>query len=190
VTTGNTAEKNKQPEISGSGNRAVEPDFLVIGRIVKPHGIYGEVSVKVLTEFPERFDAMETVYLGDETSAQLVAVTGTRWHRERVLVKFAQYDSRDAAETLRGKYLKIPRTEAAPLEPGAFYHYQLEGLTVVTDAGETLGQIAYILETGANDVDVVQTSAGELLIPVTDEVVRDINPEAGVVTVHLLPGLR
>lgn len=190
MTTGDAIAQNKPPETSGSDNRAAEPDFLVIGRIVKPHGIHGEVSVKVLTEFPERFDAMETVYLGDETSARLVDVTGTRWHRERVLMKFAQYTSRDAVETLRGKYLKIPRTDAVPLEPGAFYHYQLEGLTVVTDEGETLGKIAYILETGANDVYVVKTSAGELLIPVTDEVVHDINLDAGVVTVHLLPGLR
>lgn len=177
-------------QASPSDNYATEPDFLVIGQIVKPHGIQGEVSVKVLTDFPERFDEMTDVYLGDDVSAELVAVASTRWHRERVLIQFAGYSDRTSAEVLRGKYLKIPREHAAELEPGTFYHYQLEGLTVITDIGETLGKLAYVLETGANDVYVINTPGGECLIPATKEVVQEVNLTSGTITVHLLPGLQ
>lgn len=175
---------------TGSEKHAAEPDFLVIGRIVKPHGIHGEVSVKVITEFPERFDAMESVYLGDARSARLVTVESVRWHKEHVLIRFEAYADRNAAEKLRGLYLKIPREDAATLDADVFYHYQLEGLAVVTDTGEPLGKLSYVLETGANDVYVVATADGELLLPATREVIREVNLADGIITVHLIPGLR
>ncbi len=169
---------------------AAAPDFLVIGRIVKPHGVRGEVSVKVITEFPERFDEMESVYLGDARSARLVAVESVRWHKEHVLIRFESCTDRNAAEKLRGQYLQIPREDATELDADVFYHYQLEGLAVVTDTGEPLGSLSYVLETGANDVYVVATDDGELLLPATHEVIRDIDLAQGTVTVHLIPGLR
>ncbi len=179
-----------EPNRSGSEKHTNEPDFLVIGQIVKPHGIRGEVSVKILTEFPERFDEMDAVYLGDAHSARLVGVESVRWHKEHVLIRFDSFADRTAAEKLRGQYLKVPRDSAVKLDDGVFYHYQLEGLAVVTDTGEPLGKLSYVLETGANDVYVIATPDGELLLPATHEVIRDINLAEKIVTVHLIPGLR
>ncbi len=180
--------KKVQPK-SGSARLTPEPDFLVIGKIIKPHGIKGEVSVKVLTDFSERFDTLEHIALGDDNSQTEYTVKTTRWHKERVLMTFAGISDRNAAETLRGLYLKIPVEEAMPLEPGVYYHYQLINLNVVTDTGEYLGRIAEIIETGANDVYVVQGETGEILLPVIEEVILSIDLKAEQVTVHLLEGL-
>jgi len=183
--TPNTRQTNINPE-----KQPAAPEFLVIGQIVKPHGVLGEVSVKVLTEFPERFDAMEAVYLGDATSVRLTNVQSVRWHGNYVLIRFETFADRTAAEKLRGLYLKIRREDAVALDPDTFYHYQLEGLAVISDTGESLGQLSYVLETGANDVYVIQYDDGELLLPATHEVIRDVNLATGIITVHLIPGLR
>jgi len=174
---------------SGSDRFQAEPDFLVIGQIIKPHGVRGEVFVKVLTDFTERFEAMETVRVGDDTVTDQYAVEATRWHKNGVLLTFNGITDRSAAEKLRGLYLKIPASEAMPLGPDTYYHYQLVGLAVITDAGEALGHIAEILETGANDVYVVQGARGEILLPATKEVVLSVNLQAKQMIVHLLDGL-
>ncbi len=182
-------QKTHSQTKSGSAVKRAEPDFLVIGKIIKPHGIKGEVSVKVLTDFSERFDNLEYTFLGDDDSQTEYAVEAARWHKERVLMTFAGISDRNAAETLRGLYLKIPIAEAMPLEPGVYYHYQLINLNVVTDTGEHLGRITEIIETGANDVYVVQGEKGEILLPVIEEVILSIDLEAEQVTAHLLEGL-
>lgn len=181
--------RTNEASTAGSDQTRSEPDFLVVGQIIKPHGIQGEVSVKVLTDFAERFDTMETIYLGDEHSAREYVVESTRWHKTQVLVAFEAIPDRTAAETLRGLYLKIPTHQAMPLEPDTYYHYQLEGLAVVTDTGQELGRINEILETGANDVYVVQGDQGEILIPASQEVVLSVDLDAGQITVHLIDGL-
>lgn len=163
---------------------------MAIGRIVKPHGIRGEVSVQILTEFPDRFTNMESVQVGDMRQGEQFQVETIRWHRDNVLVKFAHIPDRTAAEQLRGLYLQIPVSEARPLEPGSYYQYQLEGLQVVTDDGEVLGRVSRILETGANDVFLVEGEGGELLLPSIPEVILDIDLDQGQMRVHLLEGLR
>lgn len=167
---------------------ADEPRFLIIGQIVRPHGVRGDVRVDVYTEQPERFNWLETVYLG-EKDPQPVAVEGVRFHKKQVLLKLAGYDDRNAAETLRSVWLQVPEAEALPLEEGEYFFYQLLGLEVVTDAGELLGELTDVLETKANAVFIVQGPRGELLLPDTDEVVLDIDFDRRRMTVHLLPGL-
>jgi 16S rRNA processing protein RimM len=174
---------------SGSDVSQSGPDFLIIGQIIKPHGVKGEVVVKVLTDFPDRFEKMKTVYLGNATSQQLYQVKSTRWHQNMVLVSFVSVPERNAAEELRDLYLKIPAAEARTLEPDAYYHHQLVGLTVITDAGETLGRLTEILETGANDVYVVASERGEILLPATREVVQTVDLAAGQMIIHPLEGL-
>ncbi len=172
----------------GSAENSVEPRFLVIGRITKPHGVHGDVRVMPHTDLPERFTWLETVYVG-ETELRPVAVEGVRFHGEVILLKLAGYDGREAAGVLRGEWLLVPESEAIPLEEGEYYLYQLEGLAVFTDDGEHLGELTQVIETGANNVFVVKGQKGEALLPDTDEVVQEIDFENGRMTVHLLPGL-
>jgi 16S rRNA processing protein RimM len=166
---------------------------LVVGRIVRAHGVRGEMRVEVLTELPERLTWLERVYLSrdpDDENPQPAAITGVRFHKGQALLTFDGTGSREEADALRSTYLLVPVGEAIPLEEDEYYLYQLEGLEVVTDEGERLGVIKEVLETGANQVFVVAGPAGELLLPNTQEVVQEIDVEAGRMTVHLLAGLR
>ena len=98
-------------------------------------------------------------------------------------------DDRDRAEELRGRYLRVPGSALAALDEGEYYLFQLMGLAVVTEEGRDLGPVKDILETGANDVYIVDTPTGELLLPAIPDVIKDVDLSAGRITVHLLPGL-
>lgn len=163
--------------------------FLVIGQVSKPHGVRGEVRVQPHTDLPERFTWLETVYVGED-DPQPVAVESVRFHQGVVLLKLAGYDDREAVQTLRGEWLLVPEAEGIPLEEGEYYLYQLEGLRVYSETGEYLGKLITVLETGANNVFVVEGESGEILLPDTKEVIQAIDFENGCMTVHLLPGLR
>jgi 16S rRNA processing protein RimM len=183
-----SASNNKKLN-QGSADHSAEPSFLVIGQIQKPHGVRGEVRVVTHTDYPERFNRLETVYVGED-DPQPMEVESARFHGDLVLLKLAGYDSREEAAELRGEWLLVPESEAVPLEEGEYYLYQLEGLQVFTDDGEELGELMEVIETGANNVFVVRGDTGDLLLPDTDEVVVEIDFENGRMTVHLLPGLR
>lgn len=163
-------------------------DYLIIGQIVGVHGVRGEVRVSIETDDPERFAILRRVYLGDER--RRFRVQGTRLHKGQALVKLVGVNDRDAADTLRGQWVYVAMEDALPLAEGEYYQHQIMGLLVVTDAGEELGRVAEILETGANDVYVVRGRVGELLLPAVDEVVLSVDLEAGRMTVHVPEGLR
>lgn len=173
----------------GSDISASEPRFLAIGQITKPHGVHGEVSVAILTDFPERFATLETVLVGDENDVVEYGIKSVRSHTERILIRFTEISDRTAAEALRGLYLQIPIEAAMPLPTGSYYDHQLIGLSVITDEGQSLGTLTEILETGIHDVYVITGNAGETLLPATDEVIMSIDLETQQMTVHLIPGL-
>jgi 16S rRNA processing protein RimM len=163
-------------------------EYLVVGEILKPWGYRGEVKVKLFTDFPSRFIQHRTVYLGD--AARAMHVQAARLHSGFALVKFAGLDTPEAAARLRGEVVRVPLTDAAPLEPGQYFQHQIIGLHVISTDGAPLGSVEEILETGANDVYLVRTPAGkELLIPAIASVVREIDLAAQKMTVTLLPGL-
>lgn len=177
---------------SGSVENSAEPRFLVVGRVLRPHGVRGEVRVEMHTAQPERFTWLEQVYLAthpDDVQPRPVPVTGARFHKKVVLLKLGGYEDRNAAETLRGRWLLVPEEDAIPLEEDEYYLYELEGLAVFSDEGERLGVLVEVLETKANNVFVVAGPRGEVLLPDIDEVVQEIDFETGRVVVHLLPGL-
>lgn len=161
--------------------------YLAIGRIVGPHGVRGEVKVKVLTDFPERFDVGSRLLLEGEPVQR--EVLSTRPHKGMLLVKFSGLPDRNAVEALRGKYLFINRDEAMPLGENEFYEDELVGLRVETMTGEYLGNLVEVMWTGANDVYVVRRSKGEWLLPAIADVIQVVDVDAGVMRVTLLPGL-
>lgn len=165
-----------------------ELSFLLIGQISKPHGVRGEVHVVPYTDVPERFTWLKEVYVGRDEPRR-VPVVQVRVHNERILLRLAGYEDRDAAETLRGAWLQVPEAEAIPLEEGEYFLFQLEGLEVVTDTGERLGKLVEVLETGANNVFRIMGESGEVLLPDIDEVILEIDFDNGRMLVHLLPGL-
>ena len=146
------------------------------------------MRVQVITDVPERFNWLESVYIGDDLEGP-VAVESARFHKSYVLLKLAGYDNREAAAELRSQLLQVPESEAVPLEEGEYFLYQLVGLDVYTDEGEHLGELVEVLETKANNVFIVKGERGEVLLPDTEEVILDIDFENGRMDVHLLPGL-
>ena len=160
---------------------------MAVGRIVGAHGIRGEIKVKQLTDFPERFAPGSRLYVGEETFQR--EVIASRPHRGMLLVKLSGLSDRNAVEHLRGKYLFIDREEAMELEEDEYYEDELVGLTVETMEGELLGELIEIMWTGANEVYIVQGPRGEALIPAIAQVVQEVDLEAGVMRVKLLPGL-
>jgi 16S rRNA processing protein RimM len=113
-------------------------------------------------------------------------------HKGRALLKLQGCDDRSTAETLRGYLVQIPIEQAIPLEEGEFFEHQIVGLQVWTSAGEHLGRVEEILYTGANEVYVIrspQPGRAELLIPAIEDVVLEIDPQAGRLVVELIEGL-
>jgi 16S rRNA processing protein RimM len=99
-------------------------------------------------------------------------------------------DDRSDADMLRGLMVMVKLEDAVPLEDDEIYLYQLIGMTVITDAGETIGELTDVLETGANDVYIVKSSTyGEVLIPVTDETILETNVDGRTIIVALPEGL-
>ncbi len=141
-----------------------------------------------MTDFPERFGLLETVYLGEELEP--VAVEGQRSSRDRIILKLCGVEHRDEAGKLRGKLLYVPVEEAVPLEEDEYYLHEILGLEAWTADGEFLGCVEDVLFTGSNDVYVVKNGDQELLIPAISDVVREIDTERGRLTVQLMQGLR
>jgi 16S rRNA processing protein RimM len=143
----------------------------------------------VLTEFPERFETTEWVYLGDEFEARPYRLKSYRWHKDNVLLTLAGVTDRTQAEQLKGQFVQVPLEEAMPLPEGAYYLYQLIGLRVENTNGEFLGILTAVMETGANDVYVVEYDGQEILLPAIPDVIKQVDLDHELMVVQLLDGL-
>ncbi|MCZ7554127.1 MAG: 16S rRNA processing protein RimM [Anaerolineae bacterium UTCFX2] len=165
-----------------------EPVFLAVGRLLSPHGLNGEIQMEILSDFPERLKPGRMLYLGDDRLP--LEVRGRRGHSRGFLIAFTGYDNPESVKEMRGQYLYTQADDLPELPKGEFYHHQILGLRVKSDAGQELGTVVGILETGANDVFVVQSQDGsEILLPNIRSIVLEIDPDRHEMTVHLLPGL-
>ncbi len=165
-----------------------EPRYLLVGRVLRPHGVRGELRVEMLTDYPERIATLDTVYVG--ASYQPYKPLGVRVHKGAMLLTLDGCADRDAAEALRGQPMHIDWEDAVPLEEGEYYHSQLVGLRVELEDGTPLGELVEVFEApGANDVYVVHGPRGEVLLPAIEDVIRSIDFEAQRMVIHPLPGL-
>jgi 16S rRNA processing protein RimM len=165
-----------------------EPDFLIVGRIVRPHGVRGELAMKILTQFPEHLANLETLYVGPNHTPRSLA--RLRRTPAGMIILLEGIANRDQAEKLRGALVHIHIDDAIPLGDGEVYLYQIQGIRVVSDTGQELGKLTGLIETGANDVYVVTNEQGnELLLPAIPDVIRQIDVTNQLMTVHLLEGL-
>ncbi|MFC4810687.1 ribosome maturation factor RimM [Paenibacillus sp. GCM10023250] len=167
--------------------------WLSVGKLVNTHGIRGEVKVISQTDFPEeRFAPKSRLTLLNEENGQQVdvEVQSAREHKGMYYLKLKGYDNINDVEKYKGWSLKVSKEEMIELDEGEYYHHQIIGCAVVTDEGADLGVITEILVPGANDVWVVQPKKGkQVLIPVIDEVVLDVDVANKTVKVHLMEGL-
>jgi 16S rRNA processing protein RimM len=167
---------------------AVSDTQRVVGRIGRPHGLRGEVTVQVRTDFPELRFARGVVLRGD-TGATLTVET-VRPHRGALLVRFAGISDRAAAAELRGRILSVDAAELPDLaDPDDFYDHQLEGLVAVGLDGTTLGTVREVIHAPASDLLVLGTDHGEVLVPFVRAIVPEVDLGAGRVVLDPPAGL-
>ncbi len=171
----------------------LHPRYLLLGEILRPHGVRGELRMRILTDYPERIVELEQVYLGENpqvSDPDPYQAEALRMHQGYGLLKLRDVDTRNEAELLRQLYVMVSIEQAVPLEEDEIYLFQLIGLVVRTEQGERLGTIRDVLETGANDVYIVDSpDYGEILIPITEETHLETDLGAGHVVVRLPDGL-
>lgn len=160
-------------------------EFIVVGRVISQRGVRGEVKVEVLTDFPDRFEPGKTVY----TDGQPLTIRESRPQKNHLLIKFDTIDDVEEARQLRGKALEIPENEIHELPEGEYYRFQIVGLEVWSSQGEPVGRITDILPTGSNDVYIVQSPQGEVLIPSINEVIKSIDLNSGRMIIEIIDGL-
>lgn len=162
-----------------------------VGKIVNTHGIKGEVKVKRITDFRERFSIGEVVYIQTEAGNYIpLTIDGHRVHKQFDLLHFKGIDNINDIEQYKGSYLKIKREQLKPLSTNEYYYHEIIGCEVRTTDGEKLGTIDTILSPGANDVWVVKRPEGkEVLIPYIEDVVKQVHTEERFVIIELMEGL-
>lgn len=166
-------------------------DLLRVGVITTTHGVRGEVKVFPTTEDPKRFKKLKTVILDDGRQQMELEIASVKFFKNLVILKFKEFDNINDVERFKKATLWVTRENAIPLEEGEYYIADLIDLAVVSDEGEELGVLSDVLETGANDVYVVsKKGVQDLLLPNIPECILDVNLEEGVMTVHVMKGLR
>ncbi|GIW09626.1 MAG: ribosome maturation factor RimM [Dehalococcoidia bacterium] len=173
------------PQHPGSRSATVPDDQIVIGQVVGAFGLAGEVKVRLETSFPERLQQGRVIFAG----SRRLTLQRVRLSTRGATLGFAEISDRTAAEALRGQLLTVPKASLPPLPAGTFYYYELIGLEAVSPSGEVFGPVVDIFATGANDVYVVRTGQGEMLVPAIEDVVLAIEPAAGRIVIAPLEGM-
>lgn len=165
-------------------------DLLEVGKIVNTHGLRGEVKVVPWTDYPEQFEDIEYAYVKTKDDYERLTLSGVKYQKGNIIVRFKEITDINDAEKYKNRVLYAERDMLGELPDGVYYIADLIGLTVVTDDGREIGKISDVINTGASDIyEVKRGGMKDLLIPVTDETVLDVDIDGGSVTVHLLDGL-
>jgi 16S rRNA processing protein RimM len=164
---------------------------VVVGRIGRPHGVRGELSVQSRTDEPERRFAAGVVLHTDHPPRKVLTVRAARPHGNRLLVSFAEVADRTSAEALHGVLLSAEVDEAErPEDPEEFYDRQLLGLAAVTTDGRAVGVVSDVLHLPAHDLLAIRPTTGpQVLVPFVSDLVPDVDVAAGRVVIADRPGL-
>ncbi len=168
----------------------MKEEKITIGEITRHQGNKGEVRVKALTDYPERFEELDTVILTAGREEKEVEIEAVRYHKGFVIIKFIGFDNIEAAINHKGYKVQIRKVDSVDLPEDSYFFHQIMELEVYTTEDEYLGEIVEILETEANDVYRVKDGSEEILLPALKKVVQEVNVEQGKLIVKLLPGLR
>jgi 16S rRNA processing protein RimM len=164
-------------------------EFITIGKILSTHGRSGAVRVLPLTDYQERFRTKSRVQISVKGSRKIMNIEEAVPHQKYFIVKFAEIPDMNAAEEIKGGILEITRDELFPLPENTYYIFDIIGLSVSDKNRGQLGKITDVLQTGSNDVYVVDTGARPLLIPALKQVVKEIDLSGRFMVVELPAGL-
>lgn len=166
-------------------------EFLQVGVISSTHGIAGVVKVFPTTDDVKRFKKLKEVILDTGKERMTLHICQVKFFKQMVILKFKEFQNINEVERFRGKSLYVTRENAVKLQKDEYFIADMIGMRVVSTEGEELGTLTDVLQTGANDVYVVeQNGASQLLLPAIKDCILDIDMEQMVMTVYLMPGLR
>ncbi len=164
--------------------------LLQVGVISSTHGVRGEVKVFPTTDDVKRFKKLKEVILDTGREQLRLEVEGVKFFKQFAIVKFKGIDNINDIEKYKGKSLLVDRKNAVKLQKNEYFIADMIGLTVFTEDGETFGTLKDVLETGANDVYIIDSlEHGEVLVPAIKQCILDVNIEEGYMKIHLLEGL-
>ena len=161
------------------------PADVVVGRILKPVGLQGEVRVGVASDAPKRFVPGAVLHI----EGNPYHILSMRPMPKGLVLKLEGVNSYSEAAALRDKALYVEESQVPPAPQGSYYHYQVLGMQVYTREEEYLGEVTEIIQTGSNDVYVLTKGERGVLVPAVDSVVMEIDVKAGRMTVDLPEGL-
>ncbi len=165
-------------------------DFFQVGVITSTHGIAGEVKVFPTTDDAKRFKRLKEVLLDTGKERISMEIEGVKFFKRLVILKFKGIDTINDVEKYRKCPLLVPRKDAVRLDRDEYFVADLMGLEVRDEDGKKIGVLKSVLETGANDVYVIDLDDGkELLLPAIKQCVLEVDIAAGFVRVHILDGL-
>src|SRR5262245_22473369 len=154
-------------------------EHLLVGRVMRPHGLGGEVSVEVLSDFPERFAPGPSLVWPRGWDERPLTLSAVRPHGRRLLITFEGVRDAESARALAGGELAVPKDEAFPAPEGYYYSHEIRGWTCETPEGRRLGTAADLEATPAGPMLSVDTGAGRIaLVPFVNAVVRSVVREA------------
>lgn len=165
-------------------------NLLQVGVISSTHGVRGEVKVFPTTDDIQRFKKLKEVLLDTGREQLTLHIQSVKFFKQLVILKFKEFDNINDIEQYRGKSLFVTRQNAVKLAKDEYFIADLIGMKAVSEDGSLTGTLRDVMETGANDVYVIELSDGrELLLPAIRQCVLKVDMEEGLLTFHLLEGL-
>lgn len=167
--------------------------WFTVGKLANTHGLRGEVKVVPNTDFGDtRFAVGNKLSLHNDGRQVVVEITGSREHKGAYILKLKGIDDINEAEKYKGWLMKISEEDQGKLDEGEYYYHEIIGCNVITEDDEELGVISEILSPGANHVwvvDLVKSKGKQVLLPVIDDVILNVDVANKTVTVRLMEGL-
>ena len=164
--------------------------LLQVGVITQTHGVHGEVKVFPTTDDPERFLDLEYVFLDTGREKKKLAIQSVKFFKQFVILKFKGINNINDIEKYKRCALLVDRENAVELEEDEYFIADMIGMEVLTEDGEIFGTLKDVIETGANDVYIINSKQhGEVLVPAIKECILDVNVKEGKMLVHLMDGL-
>lgn len=184
--------------MSSRSSRTDLPETVLVGRVLRPHGIRGEVVVQVLSDVPGRLERGKSLLVTDPEGRpgtlagsrvpSHLAVESCRAHKGGLLVRFAGFDGREGAEALRDVHLAVERAEVPPAAEGTYYHYELLGCRCY-EGDRELGTVVDLAEDGGGLLLIVEGEGRRLPVPFVARFLKGVDVAAGEIRLELPPGL-
>lgn len=165
-------------------------DMLQVGVITQTHGVRGEVKVFPTTDDVNRFKKLKQVILDTGKETMPLEIQSVKFFKQFVILKFKGIDNINDIEKYKRCSLYVTREHAVPLEEDEYFIADMIGMEVCTEDGNIFGTLKDVIETGANDVYVIESAEhGEVLVPAIKECIRSVDIEKGQMMIHLMDGL-